>query len=224
MSCCGVWTVPRVGACVVLITLVNAARTRAGAATGSAVREAISAGLPKYDAKVRAAHLANDETARVEEGEVADTVAAYGVKADASSAAGAASAEEIVILSRIVVQPGGGAEAANVEPTVRLPRLVVRPKEGAAAEEFETPAARDERLVKKHLSALDRLVLNRFSLFGKSKEQRAREAEAIEQQAWVLGEVAELIEFSQETGGEGETAEERELRELYLDVFVSRPK
>ncbi|HYD84710.1 MAG TPA: hypothetical protein VEA63_11675, partial [Opitutus sp.] len=71
-------------------------------------------------------------------------------------------------------------------------------------------------------SVLDRSVLNRFTLFGKTKEQRAREAEAIEQNARVLGEIAELIEFSQKGGGEAE--EERKLRELYLDVFVSRPR
>lgn len=212
-----------------MITFASGGRPRAEGATGSAVREAIAGGLPRYDPTVRAAHLATEEVARAEQEAAktsADAAGRYGAKAGASDADDEArDMEEVIILPRMIVGGWGEMEEAAREPPVRLPRLVVRPKKGAKAEGFETPAARDERLVKKHLSALDSKVLNRFPILGKTNEERAREAEAIEENARVLGEMAELVELTEgmRDGSEAEN-EARKLRELYLDVFVGRPR
>ena len=79
--------------------------------------------------------------------------------------------------------------------------------------------------MQKHLSAFDRLFLNRLKLpllFGTSNEKRARDAEAVEQSARRLNEISELVTLSDT--GEPETKEDRELKKAYLDAFVSRPK
>jgi hypothetical protein len=111
------------------------------------------------------------------------------------------------------------------EPALQLPRILVRPPvKELPPEEFETPAERDARLVKKHLTAFDRLFLNRFTLplFGIRKESRAREQEAVERTAKQLDEVATILELTQQEQGDSEEA--KKLRELYREVFMARPK
>ena len=122
-----------------------------------------------------------------------------------------------MLLPRMVVH------GAPVAPPAALPRITVRPAgQDIPAEPFESPGARDARLVKKHLSAFDRFFLNRYNLFGVSKEQRARSAEAIEQGALQLNDLADQLEFNRRPGQE--TAADRKLREAYLDLYLSRPR
>jgi hypothetical protein len=91
-------------------------------------------------------------------------------------------------------------------------------------EEHLTPAAKDAQLVKKHLSSLDRDVLNRFTLplFGRSRESRARSAEAVESTARQLNALAEVIEKDAALGAD--PAEQEKLRKLYLELYMARPK
>ena len=66
--------------------------------------------------------------------------------------------------------------------------------------------------------------MNRFTLplFGRSKESRAREHEAIQSAAVQLNTIADLI---QREGAEGrDPAEQKKLKELYLDLYIARPK
>lgn len=207
------------GACLISVGLserAEAAETRAS----TEVREGIKIGLPKYDQAIRETHLATlKKSADVE----AEGPQVYGVKQGSTeSSPKSESANTIVALPRIVVRPTNNT--AQAEPAIQLPRLVVVQPAGkdVKPEAFETPAARDERLVKKHLSSFDRLFLNRFRIFGVSNVQRAREAEAIERSARQLNEVVDLVELSR--FGKPETKEDRELNEVYLDTFVSRPK
>jgi hypothetical protein len=103
-----------------------------------------------------------------------------------------------------------------------LPTLIARPTfHDAPAEPFETPAARDERLVRNHLSEFDRFFLNRVTPLGISKEQRAREAEAVQHSAQELDAIAEL---TQGAGATADAAEAKKLREAYLDTYVTRPR
>ena len=185
------------------------------------MREAIRAGLPSYDPKIRASHLALVEAQSKPN---ADAAKSYGVKEGPTDTAGsAAQPAEVVTLPRLIVRPTGNTE--KLEPAVQLPRLMVHPPANdVKPEEFETPAARDARLVKKHLTVFDRMILNRFTLplFGISKEARARKAEAIEHSATALNEIADLIDVTESE--KGETEQDRQLKELYLEVFVARPK
>lgn len=180
------------------------------AATGGAMRDVIREGLPRYDAKVRERFL--EEQAR---------------PAAASESAGPGPAETTaengpaVVLPRIVVRPAAEAQ----KDVMVLPRLIIRAHgKEIKGDPFLTPAARDAQLVKKHLSVFDRSVLNRFTLplFGQSKESRARQAEAIEQSARGLNEVADLLDVAGRE--ERDPKEEKELQKLYLETFYSRPK
>lgn len=191
------------------------------------MREAIRQSLPHYDPAIRQQHLAEHPPPPTS---APDDASHYGAKAsDTVPHTHPVNADEsdIVALPRIVVRPTASPPPAT--PAVQLPRLVVRPRPAgrdAEPDAFETPAARDEQLVKKHLSRFDRLFLNRFTLplFGRSKEQRASDAEAVEQSARQLTEMAELIDLSQSAAAENESDADRQLRETYLDAFVSRPK
>ncbi len=187
---------------------------------GTAAREAIRNGLPKYDPMIRQDHLT---TLKKSAGVAVEGAQVYGVKQGSTvTLQSAQPADTVIALPRIIVRPTNNT--AQAEPAIQLPRIVVVRPAGKEVkpEAFETPAARDERLVKKHLSAFDRFFLNRFTFLGVSKEQRAREAEAIEQSARRLSEIADLLELSR--SGKPETAEDRKLNEAYLDAFVSRPK
>ena len=192
-----------------------------GASASESVREEIRARLPKYDAKIREDHLAQQDAVR----KAADSATLYGVKQGSTEPLSTVDATgETITLPRMVVHALD--QNKPQDPAVQLPRLVVRPAgKDQAPDGFETPAAKDERLMKKHLSAFDRLFLNRLKLpplFGTSNEKRARDAEAVEQSARRLNEISELVTLSDT--GEPETKEDRELKKAYLDAFVSRPK
>ncbi|MCF3649717.1 hypothetical protein [Synoicihabitans lomoniglobus] len=110
-------------------------------------------------------------------------------------------------------------------PTVELPRLEIKPpKKNVEIEPFLTGEALAEKLVEKHLSAFDRLVLNRFTipLLGSSLQQRAREAEAREQFAKAMNEIATGIEQAKVWGVSDE--EQEALREEYYRLLMTRPR
>ena len=110
-----------------------------------------------------------------------------------------------------------------LHPQLESPR-VQAPVKDIPPDEFLTPEANTARLVEKHLSRFDRFFLNRFTLplFGKSKESRAHEAEAIESAAVQLNTIVDLLETE---GSEPRDAEEqKKLKDLYYDTYVSRPK
>jgi hypothetical protein len=186
-------------------------------AASDAVREAIRAGLPSYDSNLRAS-----SSAKTTEPPPNDGAAAYGVKPnDVPASPTPPRTGETLALPRMTVR---ARQDGKPEPALQLPRIVVRPPaKNLPPEEFETPAARDARLVKKHLNAFDRLWLNRFTLplFGVTKEQRAREAEAVEQTARQLDDVATILEIAQKENGDDEEA--KKLKELYREVFMARP-
>lgn len=104
-----------------------------------------------------------------------------------------------------------------------LPKMIARSSfKDEPPDQFETPAARDERLVRNHLSEFDRYFLNGVTPFGVTKEQRAREAEAIQHFAREIGAITELlaVDGSDKAG----TEEARKLLEAIYDAYVSRPK
>ena len=125
------------------------------------------------------------------------------------------------MLPRFIVRPTN--KLPPPKPASRLPRMIARPSpRDDPPEQFETDAARDQRLVGNHLTEFDRFFLNRWTPFGVTKEQRAREAEAISRSAQEMAEIAELAEF--DGAGKPEGAEAKRVRESYYDIFVSRPK
>ena len=125
-----------------------------------------------------------------------------------------------VMLPVFIVRSTSLAAPKSVSP---LPKLIVRPTfKDEPPEQFETPAARDERLVRNHLSEFDRYFLNRVTPFGVTKEQRAREAEAIQHFAREIDAIEELLEF--DGADKAGTEEARKLREAIYVAYVSRPK
>lgn len=108
----------------------------------------------------------------------------------------------------------------RAKPTVRLPRLTVpealRPGEDTT-DPYLSPAERARRVRKKHLNVATSLLNPGF--FG---DAIAEQAEARERYAGKLGDLADQLELAAATGA---TAEEiRQLRELYLALYMARPK
>lgn len=180
------------------------------------IHDKIREGLPRYDPRVREEKIAES-----------DVIAT----ADAPTAQPAASAPDRlsittanttpVVLPEVVVT----MEQPKQERPKPLPRVESRPAPGKARlEPFLTPEERDARLEEKHLTALDRKVLNRVTLplFGVSKKERARQAEAVERGARAVNEVANHIERAQLAGADPGYI--RELEKLYYQAYLSRPK
>ena len=129
--------------------------------------------------------------------------------------------EAPVVLPRFMVRSTGPLPESK--PAKPLPSMVIRSTvRDEPAEQFETAAARDARLVRNHLSEFDRYFLNRVTPLGISKEQRAREAEAIHHSAQEMDSIAELIQA--DGPGKADAEEARKLREAYFDTYVARPK
>lgn len=178
------------------------------------IKSAIRDGLPKYDPKIRENFLT---------AQAAAPAVVTPAPVEEKSPVAEPSPESSVLLPRIIVRAPAGKQKS--EPLVVLPRLVVRPRaKEEAPDAFATPAARDAALVKKHLSVLDRKVLNRFTLplFGISKEKRARQIEAAAHSAAELNKISETLEMSDVEGADPE--EQKRLRQLYLDAFIARPQ
>jgi hypothetical protein len=181
------------------------------------VSEAIRARLPRYDPEARKAPKMPDEKSPLS---ATVTPGNSGVTESASSrSTDSETAKSPLLLPRMVVSPT--VKLPDAPAPLRLPRIVVHaPPDTEKPRLFESEDARNRRLIKKHLSPLDRLVLNRFA--AKSNQKRARNAEAIEQSAKILNEVGDLLEFTAST--EEQTEKDRDLKDAYFDAFVSRPK
>lgn len=128
----------------------------------------------------------------------------------------------------LVVEPGVvelqpfAVKEDRVKPRVRLPRLTtpeaLRPGENAS-DPLLSATERGARLRRKHLGALDSEVLNPHRLFG---DGRAIEAERRERFASQLNDLARAIELA--SAVDETPAEAKKLRELYLQLLMSRPK
>jgi len=108
-------------------------------------------------------------------------------------------------------------------PPLTYPRLYVpevQNHSAAAAAPFESPAARDARLVKKHFSPFEQ-AFNR--LLGNSLVGLARQEEARQYSATQFNDIAELLELSLLIGNET-PAEQKKLRGEYLDALAARPR
>lgn len=130
--------------------------------------------------------------------------------------------DPVVVLPQVTVT---GKSKPGAEADSPLPRLNERaPVKDLPAVPFETASARRERLIRKHLTAFDRLFLNRFTMpiFGVSQASRAEQLEREEVTARAFNEVAENIEWTFWTGKTPE--EKKKLKEMYYDILVSRPK
>jgi hypothetical protein len=111
-------------------------------------------------------------------------------------------------------------ERKTVVTLIPVPRL----QKDVNVDPFLTGAARDEALMKKHLSPLDYAVLNRFylPLLGQSREARARQAEEALHWTLQLNEFADQMSVMKAAG----TSEEelKKLKEEYYKLYMMRPK
>jgi hypothetical protein len=111
-------------------------------------------------------------------------------------------------------------EHKTVVTLIPVPRL----QKDVNVDPFLTGAARDEALIKKHLSPLDYAVLNRFylPLLGQSIEVRARQAEEALHWTLQLNEFADQMSVMKAAG----TSEEelKKLKEEYYKLYMMRPK
>lgn len=111
---------------------------------------------------------------------------------------------------------------ARVRVSDGLPRLTapgaLRPGENPDAPMLSA-TERERRLRRKHLGALDYVLLNPHWLFGSG---RAIEAERREVFAAQMNDLADSIDLAQASGANEE--ELKQLRELYLQLYHHRPK
>ena len=154
----------RRGVCVVGLSLVGAALLHGR----TPMQEELAAQLPKFAPD---GATAPKPATGVEEVKNRATL----IRLPAAEPAKPAASEppkEIIVLPQVTVT-GKSVPAQSSG----LPKLnVTRPVKDLPAVPFETAGARDERLVKKHLTPFDYLFLNRFTLpfIGISKEARGR--------------------------------------------------
>lgn len=189
----------------------------AGAAS-ERVAEALREQLPRYDPAIRAAEekrLAQEATTKA---------AAPGPAAPSAEPKLPAPRD---VTSGVVVLDPIEVKARRQLPRVKLPRIGASDPVDPSVDTddpYLLPGERRARLQKKHLSALDR-ALNRFSFgFGllSSGDARAAAAENREQFARGAVNVADAIQLAALAGAD--EAEIKKLRELYLQMLMSRPK
>lgn len=127
----------------------------------------------------------------------------------------------VVVLAPVEVKARRFAPDATL-PRVKVPRSVNPGVE--TRDPFLTGAERERRLKKKHLSALDAVLLNRGNQPGAvhSAERRAAEAEKQQQFAEGMNQVADAIQLGAATGEDPK--ETKKLRALYRDLLMSKPR
>jgi len=116
-------------------------------------------------------------------------------------------------------------ERVKPAPPALLPRPFVQPAPNpVVVDPFLTPEARERQLVNKHLTALDRLVLNRWTipLVAQTNTSRAKQAEQAQQNAAAQGELADAIDLLGQL--DPNSKDYQELREIYLRIDYSRPR
>ena len=174
-------------------------------------KQAIQAGLPHYDP-------AAYEKARAEKAARAAPKNAPAPLPEAKLAApvttaSAALSEGILALPKVTVHP-------DTEPPKHLPRIEEHQQlHDTPAERFESPAGRDARLVRNHLSPLAQAL---HKIFGISAVAAARQMEAERQKAQQMNELAAGIEIQEALGRDPE--EIKKLRAEYTKLYYSGPK
>lgn len=177
------------------------------------VREALRESLPKYDPSVRERALADKAAAETKAGAEAATPARTNESGEQASEEESGS----IRLPEVIVEE----HRAQPRPLPHMHRPV--PPGKANLEPFVSPAERDRELVKKHFTPLER-AMNRLHLplVGAPLAAHAREAEAKLQYANQLDQLAAMIAYMESQGASKE--EIAELRALYMDLYLARPR
>lgn len=173
-------------------------------------RQAVRASLPRYDPAIRGAHLTAQATA---------VEAPRPVPKPHAPVAPAAPDSDTLVLDPITVWAKPDAKLPT--PLPRLPFF--RPVRDLPGEPFESPKAREARLVKKHLSPVGQ-VLNRIRLpfIGPIFSANVRQAEAELQRAQQLNGIADAIDTGILIGQDPELI--KKLRQEYLRLSYAGPK
>jgi hypothetical protein len=181
----------------------------AGADNPTDPRQAIQADLPRYDP-------AAYEKAQAEKAARAapkNAPAELPAEKPAPSSSSVAVSEGILALPKVTVHPG-------TEPPKPLPRLdTFKPVHDTPGEDFESQGARDARLVRNHLTPFQQAL---YRLFHVSPVAAARQAEAEQEKARQMNELAAGIEIQEALGRD--PAEIRKLRAEYTKLYYSGPK
>jgi hypothetical protein len=109
-----------------------------------------------------------------------------------------------------------------------LPRIFVQPParkgEEPADPNWETPEGRAARLVRKHITSLDKTLNGHaLPLIGTTIEAKAKQAEAREAAATQLNSIADLLELSAQLGLD-DPAAQKKLRAEYQNALLDRPR
>lgn len=184
------------------------------AATREERAEVLRRALPDYDPRIREKAVA-DEAKRTADrradawrrAEQAPPVEAPRPKIDPPDS-------KVLELPKVTVR-------SNVEPIKRLPRAIPYPPpvKNLKFEPFETPAGRDARLVKKHLTKVEQALI---SFFGGSPVGVAREAESLAQKAADMDELANSLELQEAAGRDPDDI--KKLHAEYLKLYYSGPR
>lgn len=179
------------------------------AETASGARQAVRANVPRYDPAIREAHLAAQAAAE----------APRPVPKPPAPVAPPAPDSGTLILDPITVWAKPDAKL----PTP-LPRLTFfRPVRDLPGEPFESPSAREARLVRKHLGPVGQ-ALNRIRLpfIGPIFSANVHQAEAELQRAQQLNGIADAIDTGILIGQDPELI--KKLRKEYLRLYYAGPK
>ncbi len=211
---------------VAALALLGLAST---AAAGTEVDQAVRNGLPAYDPKAHTEGTAKETPAPVAPRPLKRLSDPSARLPEVKIVPGAVPAAPVATPENkgVLVLPQMTVTGAR-EKVRRLPLIFVQPPARNVPEpdlpDWETPAARTARLVKKHLSSFDQALNGHaLPLIGESVEARALKAEAIEASARQLNNVADLLELSLLTGTET-PEEQKKLRAEYWKAFYERPR
>jgi len=200
-----------VPACASAVLL--AACSAASLPASEKVAEAVRAQLPRYDPAWRQAAEAQKTAAGAAESPI--------LKSPEERKPPPPRTVALVVEPNVVqLEPFVVREARPKEKPPRLPRFEVgraRQESVDVSDPFLSPDEVRRRLRKKHSTPVDFFLLN--WLFG---DGPVRGAEARERYAGELGALAEQIELAAATGATPE--EIKQLRELYLQLYLQRPK
>jgi len=174
--------------------------------THDEIKQAIHAGLPRYDPTAHEKAQA-EKAAR----SVPKNTPAPLPEAPAASAS-VPVADKVLQLPTLIVR-------GDKDPPKLLPRRDPPPKplKDLQPEPFESASGRDARLVQKHLTKLEQILL------GKAAVAEARAAEFREQHARQMNELASGIE-QQATLGLLDPEALKKIRDEYEKLFYSGPK
>lgn len=179
--------------------------------TRDEINRAIHAGLPRYDPAAYEKARADKATRSAPKHAPAPLPEAK--PAPPAASAPLSSGEKILELPKMTIR----SDERDL-PIKRLPRVdpLHQPVQDLKGEPWESPTGRDARLVKKHLTKLQQILL------GKTAVGAARQAEYQEQKARQMNELAAAIEMQAALGMDPK--EVKKLRDEYLKLYYSGPK